>query len=88
MSSSQLYKQSDIYKLGKTVQQIISVEKTVSIGEEKLMDGKNNYSDAELSTDEEALASNPAGSKVEKKVKEKKLKPVKDKNQQWQRGQS
>ena len=27
---SQLYKQSDIYKLGKTVQEIISVEKTVS----------------------------------------------------------
>ena len=68
LSSSQLYKQSDIYKLGKTVQQIISVEKTVSIREEKLMDGKN-YSDAELSTDEEALASNPAGSKVEKKKK-------------------
>ena len=42
LSSSQLYKQSDIYKLGKTVQQIISVEKTVSIREQKLMDGKNN----------------------------------------------
>ena len=26
---SQLYKQSDIYKLGKTVQEIISVERTV-----------------------------------------------------------
>ena len=73
MCSSQLYKQSDIYKLGKTVQQIISVEKTVSIREVKLMDGQNNYQylDAELSTDEEALASNPAGSKVGKKVKEK-----------------
>ena len=40
LCSSQLYKQSDIYKLGKTVQQIISVEKTVSIREEKLMDGR------------------------------------------------
>ena len=27
---SRLYKQSDIYKLGKTVQEIISVERTVS----------------------------------------------------------
>ena len=31
LSPSQLYKQSDIYKLGKTVQQILSVEKTVSL---------------------------------------------------------